>query len=248
VRTIIIGDIHGCITEFRELVDRLNLVSDDRVVCLGDFMDKGPAPAECVRVARERGFRSILGNHDEKHLRWRRHEERRASEPGYKNPMRPLAPEAQTENALLSPEDVAWLRGLPTYLELAPSWLAVHGGLQPGIPLASQDPTKILRLRWVDEAGNHIPVDYDNLEDGHEGQHWTEVYDGEFNVVYGHEAHSLSRPRVDVRSQGVTCYGIDTGVVHGGRLTALVLEDGNVSFVQVQSRRCYEDPPCFIPP
>jgi len=38
-RTLIIGDIHGCIDELRALCDQ---VGPDRIVSVGDMVDRGP--------------------------------------------------------------------------------------------------------------------------------------------------------------------------------------------------------------
>lgn len=100
----------------------------------------------------------------------------------------------------------------------------------------------------MDEQGKHIPSDFSSttaIPVG--GRHWATVYDGPHNVVYGHEAHSLSTVRQDRSPSGALCYGIDTGCVHGGRLTAMVVEDGRVSFVQAQARRVYKEAPWTIP-
>ena len=72
---------------------------------------------------------------------------------------------------------------------------------------------------------------------------WMESWDGPQGVVYGHVVHTLDVPRVDIRPGGVRawCYGIDTGGVHGGRLTALVLKDETAApdIVQVAAHREY---------
>lgn len=247
-RTILIGDIHGCLVEFQELVAKLAITSSDRVICLADFMDKGPEPAATVRFARESGFSAVLGNHEEKHLRWRKHEDRRKANPKYKNPMNPIAERDAAQNALLSDEDVTWLGSLPTFSRFAPGWVAVHGGLLPGLPVEEQKGDTIIRARWVDPVQNKaIPTDYNQPGQPAGTRHWTELYDGPEHVVTGHEAHSLTRPLVVSKPNAGTCYGIDTGCVHGGRLTALVLQGTDVSFVQVQARQVYQDPHCEIP-
>lgn len=259
MRTILFGDVHGCLDELRELLEQLAVRPTDRLVFVGDLMDKGPLPAETVRFVRKLGATMVLGNHEEKHLRWRRHEDRKRTNAAYKNPMKPMGPDKEAQNAALSDEDVAWLGGLPTVVELAPGWVVVHGGLLPGKPLVAQVADKklcstLMRLRWVDKEGKHVPVSYDEagrptaLKDG---DHWTEVYDGKVNVVYGHEAHSLTDPRVDHQPQGTRTFGIDTGVVHGGHLTAMVLDSAemeqtlqaHVEFVQVAARVKYTPHP-----
>jgi len=248
MRYIFIGDIHGCVDEFRELVRAVDVQPEDQVICLGDFMDKGPDPAACVRFARESGFGSILGNHEEKHLRWRRNEARAKADPSYRNGIRNFSATKAAQNAALSDEDVAWLQALPIYLEPVQGFVVVHGGLFPSLSLKDQPKDKIIRARFVNEAGEHLPSDFSSETSMPAGaQHWTALYDGSHNVIYGHEAHSLTNPRVDRRPNGSVCYGIDTGCVHGGRLTAMVLQDGNVNFEQVQARQVYRNPPWPIP-
>lgn len=247
-RCVIIGDIHGCLDEFQELVRQTHPQPDDQIICLGDFMDKGPDPVGCVRFARENGLLSVLGNHEEKHLKWRRNETRAKQDPSYENKMRPLSEKQQAQNAALSDDDITWLQGLPLYLEPVPGTIVVHGGLFPGLSLEAQPKDKIIRARYVNAEGRHMPSDFDSPDPVPPGGiHWAEVWDGPYNVVYGHEAHSLTTVREDVRDQGVVCYGVDTGCVHGGRLTAMVIDDGEVSYVQVKAKRVYKEPPWAIP-
>lgn len=249
-RVIVVGDVHGCLEELRELVDKVGPGSDDRVLFLGDFLDKGPDGAQCVAFVRQNGFEAVKANHEEKHLRWRKHEDRRRENPKYVNPMRPLGPRALAQNALLSDEDVAWLRSLPAYSRFAPGWVAVHGGVLPGLAIEDQDEEDLLRTRWIgwdEKKGKYKPIatDYDNPGQPKGSFHWTEKYDQPENIVVGHEAHSLTEPLVRAGKNGGTSFCIDTGCVHGGRLTALVLDpNGEVSFVQVQARDVY-DPPHF---
>lgn len=251
MRNVIIGDIHGCIDEFKELIAELALKPGDKVTCLGDFLDKGPDPVGCLHFAREQGFASIRGNHEERHLKWRHNTLRETLDPSYTNAMRPFHTEDELrQNGELTPEDLKWMTDLPYYLEVAPGFVAVHGGMLPGLALKDQPTDKIIRARWVDQVtGKPVPTDYEAEDPVPKGSvHWTALYDGLHNVIYGHEAHSLSRPAIDIGLNKARCYGIDTGCVHGGRLTALVLDEGlNVSFVQVQARRKYAEPQWSFP-
>lgn len=249
MRFIFIGDIHGCLDEFQELVRLADVRPEDQVICLGDFMDKGPDPVGCVRFARESGFRSILGNHEEKHLKWRRNEARVRTEKDYVNKMRPFSAKVAAQNAALSDDDVAWLKALPIMLEPLPGFILVHGGLFPKLALKDQPTDKIIRARYVDANGEHMVSDFDSptpVPAG--GRHWATMYDGQHNVVYGHEAHSLSTVRQDRSPSGAICYGIDTGCVHGGHLTAMVVEQGGaVNFIQAKAREVYKEPPWPLP-
>lgn len=272
-----IGDVHGCFEEFDELVVKLSPGAGDRVICLGDFMDKGPEPVKCLRFAQIAGFECVAANHEERHARfWRREQRRKAT--GEPNRMRPFHDAADLEaNEKLTLEDVVWMETRPPWIEVIPSWVAVHGGFKPGVPLSQQDPKKVIRMRWVDAENEHLAVNYE--ENGTvawtppEGAaYWTERWTGPESVVYGHEAFHLKEPKVNVHesrkvdriygSDGrvvelkvvegsyrkVETWGIDTGVVHGGHLTALVFGyDGSKSVVQVKAKRVYMEPPGDIP-
>lgn len=244
-RTIIIGDVHGCLDELRRLIEELGLKSEDRLFFAGDLMDRGPDPVGCVRLVRELGAQMVLGNHEEKHLRFRRHEAKRAADPTYVNPMQMFDVRA-TQNAALTAEDVAWLEACPLTITLRPGWVLVHAGLFPGKTLEEQLQDrklrdKVIRLCWLDEEGKMCPLEDDTAVEGPPGsKSWMSVYDGPLNVVYGHAVHSMATPRIDVRPQGVSTYGIDTGCCFGGHLTAMVIhESDRLEFIQVPALRAY---------
>ena len=79
-RTLVVGDVHGCLDELRALRRRCRLTDDDRVVFVGDLVAKGPDSAGVIAWARERGAAAVLGNHDEHVLR------ARAGDPAAKRP------------------------------------------------------------------------------------------------------------------------------------------------------------------
>jgi hypothetical protein len=200
-----------------------------------------------LRLARERGFKAVLGNHEEWHLRWRRHEDRCKADPKYVNPMTPHGPASEILNKQLSEEDLAWMRDLALIHE-SQGWVAVHGGFYPGI--RPQDQNKdVVRIRWLSRTTHkHIPVVYKpGWTPPEDATHWSQLWDQPQNVVYGHEAHSLSKVTV-VDSKNAGCViGIDTGCVHGGRLSALVVEEDDFTLVQVEAQKQYFEPPFLVP-
>src|SRR6476620_2178277 len=131
-RMLAIGDVHGCIDELRELVALVEYRPGvDRLLFVGDLIDRGPAPADVVRYVRELAAGgdviAILGNHEEKMLRWfKRVDEERAG--GAKNKMSPPEPSRLAEWEAIAPEDRAWIASLPIVIEPLAGWLAVHGG------------------------------------------------------------------------------------------------------------------------
>jgi serine/threonine protein phosphatase 1 len=68
-RTFAIGDIHGCATALRTLVEAIDPRPGDTIVVLGDVIDWGPDSRDCVRQLIELSNRChfilILGNHEE---------------------------------------------------------------------------------------------------------------------------------------------------------------------------------------
>ena len=86
MRTIVVGDVHGCPRTFRALLDRVELdPACDRLVLLGDLLDRGPDAwqvwQDCVALEQVMGERFVLllGNHEDLWLRrlsfplWRMH-------------------------------------------------------------------------------------------------------------------------------------------------------------------------------
>ncbi len=68
-RVIAIGDVHGCATALRKLVDVIRPVPDDTLIVLGDCVDRGPDSRQAIDellVLREKcQLIPILGNHEE---------------------------------------------------------------------------------------------------------------------------------------------------------------------------------------
>ena len=52
-KVIVVGDIHGHLATFRALLHRLHLGDEDRVICLGDMIDRGPDSAGVIKLIRQ---------------------------------------------------------------------------------------------------------------------------------------------------------------------------------------------------
>jgi serine/threonine protein phosphatase 1 len=67
-RTIAIGDVHGCSQALRTLVDAIGPASDDTLVMLGDYVDRGPDSRGTLDLVLELERRCrlvpLLGNHE----------------------------------------------------------------------------------------------------------------------------------------------------------------------------------------
>jgi hypothetical protein len=219
-RTIIIGDVHGCLKELESLLEVVRPTGHDSLWFLGDLVDRGPDSAGVVRLVRKLNANLVLGNHDDKHVRYRRFLQRREEEPDFRIPMTPSE------------------HFLEVHRDLSDGWVLVHGGLMPGRPLSR--PLRPLNLRYLHRrTGRALSLQEANAAPD-EAVHWSDRWGGPFRVIYGHDA------QVEVVERRYSL-GIDTGVVYGGRLTAAVLESldrsARPSLVQVPASRAWHEHP-----
>lgn len=71
-RIFVIGDIHGCLDEFNQLVDRIQYnPASDLLILAGDMIAKGPSSSGVVRRAKELHALCVRGNHDDKAVRFK---------------------------------------------------------------------------------------------------------------------------------------------------------------------------------
>jgi hypothetical protein len=232
-RTIVVGDVHGCLRELEALLAEVRPAAGDDLWFLGDLVNRGPDSAGVVRLVRGLGARMVQGNHDHRHVRYRRHLERLAAGRGYRIPMRPSEPFLAVHRTL-SDEDIAWLEAAPTVAPLGPHFALVHAGLLPGLPLGDQPAPRT--LRYLDrETGRMVDLAAHDAAPGRT-VHWSERWTGPRCVIYGHHA----QPEAVVRALSI---GIDTGAVYGGKLTAAVLESlerrARPRLVQVAAAQAY---------
>jgi serine/threonine protein phosphatase 1 len=68
-RVIAIGDIHGCSTALRTLIEAINPQPDDTIVTLGDHIDCGPDSRgvidQLLALSRRCALIPLMGNHEE---------------------------------------------------------------------------------------------------------------------------------------------------------------------------------------
>jgi predicted phosphodiesterase len=103
MRIGLISDIHGNVEALEASLAALQTAGVDLIACLGDIVGYGGQPDECCTRVREVADITVLGNHD-------------AAVSGRMDYSyyRAAAREALDAHAArLSPENMAWLRGLP---------------------------------------------------------------------------------------------------------------------------------------
>ncbi len=193
MNTLIIGDIHGCYDELRDLLDRAAIGDDDLIVSVGDLVDRGPDPRGVVDFFRARQNAVVLmGNHERKHVRGVHSYSQRVAKlqlgDGYD-------------------DDVRWMSGLPYHYE-RPDVRVVHFGLFPGVPL-DEVPEDVRAGTTSGEA---------RLRERFGERPWWDFYEDDVPVAFG---HAVIGPEPLVVNDRV--FGLDTGACHGMRLTGLLL-------------------------
>ncbi len=199
MQTLVIGDIHGCFVELQALLEKAGLSGSDQIITTGDFIDRGPETPQVVDfIRRTPNFRTLMGNHEYKHLRARRGEIQLA-----------LTQRITCyQLGAVYPEVMDWVAGLPFYLEL-PDAVLVHGHLEPGIPLNQQNSSVLLGMPGGDII---LRNRYDRP--------WYELYEGEKPLIVGHHNYNDSDQPLIYHDR---VYGLDTSCVKGKALTGLLL-------------------------
>lgn len=214
-RTIVIGDVHGCANEFEELLNALELEPQDRVIQVGDLVNRGPDTHRVIELAREYNVESVLGNHEVRLLAHKRKEKSCV-----------LKDYDHETIAMLRKSDWRYLEAMSRVIyDDKNDTVVVHGGFLPNIPWHEQSLDIITRIQVIDAKGRAA-----KHSDAPDAPPWAESWHGSPFVVYGH----TPRPNVLDLPGSI---GIDTGCVYGGHLTAYIIEEK--SLVQVRAHKAY---------
>jgi hypothetical protein len=74
-RVFVIGDIHGCLDEFNQLLTAINYNNaTDQIILAGDVTSKGPDSIGVIRRAQQIGALCVRGNHDDQVIRLKTYE------------------------------------------------------------------------------------------------------------------------------------------------------------------------------
>jgi Calcineurin-like phosphoesterase len=212
-RTLIVGDVHGCLDELDALLRLAELQPGDRLVLAGDLVAKGPDSQGVVQLARERGALAVLGNHDAHVLSFREG--------------KPLKPHHLEVAKSLTTPDWEYLEQLPLWLDFPElNALVVHAGLVPGLALWQQQKHVLLNLRSFGPS-----LEPSTRVDG--GVPWASRWPGPRFVCFGHDA-------VRGLQQHPFALGLDTGCVYGKTLSAVWLPERRL--LQVPARRAWRPP------
>jgi serine/threonine protein phosphatase 1 len=206
MRCFVIGDIHGCLPELRYLIENLPLERGDRLVFLGDYVDRGPDSKGVVSYLLELqensdyGFVFLKGNHEDMFLSY-------LGLPGEHGDMFLINGGKVTLDSyglsthrgaheLLAQIPAAHLdfyKNLRNYYIVEP-FLCVHAGIDPLKPLEEQTESDMFWIRNQFIYRSHMLP---------------------YIVLFGHT------PQNDVLYDLPYKIGLDTGLVYGNKLTCL---------------------------
>jgi|SRR5215510_4752756 len=207
----VIGDIHGCSDELRRLMDGLPLSSGDRLVFLGDYIDRGPDSNGVVSylLALQKSYHEIQfvflkGNHEDMFLSFLglggQHGDMFIVNGG-KTTLESygLAPHQTPQEVLaaIPAEHLGFFKNLVNHY-MMDSFLCVHAGINPQKTLAEQSEEELLWIRNTFIYRSH-PLPY--------------------TVLFGHT------PQPTVFYDLPYKVGLDTGLVYGNMLTCLEVDE-----------------------
>ena len=210
MNTLVIGDIHGCYNELQALLDKAGLSNGDKIVAVGDIVDRGPETPEVLGFFQNTSRTyALMGNHERKHVRASRGEIQLSLSQRI----------SQFQLAESYPGAVTWMSSLPIFLDL-PEAIIVHGYIEPGISLLEQNPSIVCGTM----GGERILRD-------HYDRPWYELYDGNRPLIVGHLNYTDSDQPFIYQDK---VFGLDTSSVMGKTLTGLLLPSFQI--VSVPSR------------
>ena len=221
----VIGDIHGCadLLETLSLKIAAEVDEDARIICVGDYVDRGDASAAVLQLLMEEATQPgsrltcLAGNHEDMLLqflddpqktgrRWLRYGGLQTlASFGLRGISETMAgPELDRARdglrEAMGPAMEDWLRNLPLHVQSG-NVAVVHAAADPDLPIAQQDRKVLL---WGHDAFEQRPRT-DGL--------W---------VVHGHTIVPA------IRQQGGRL-SLDTGAYATGRLSAAILDpDGTL--------------------
>ena len=133
MRTVFVGDVHGCARTLGALLQR---AEPTRLILLGDLFAKGPDPAGVWQLVKKYKAESVMGNHDARLLEvWGRD-----GSYSHHKTWRKLDQECRE-----------WLAARPIFLH-GEGWVAVHAGVHPtgGWSATTSQQAMVMR-RWPDD-------------------------------------------------------------------------------------------------
>jgi serine/threonine protein phosphatase 1 len=224
MRTLAIGDIHGCLAALETVLDTADVTPDDFLIFLGDYIDRGPNSKEVVSHVIELGRRQstivLRGNHEAMMLA--------AREDPVQATMWLTFGGNEALRSYNAGEEGDWQKSIPIehwrFFELTRPWfetrthIFVHAAVLPDLPMREQPEYILFWERYYHDLRHNS---------------------GKM-IICGHSAQPEGRPSVGARA---VC--IDTGIGKGGWLTCLDIGSGE--FWQANQQRMAQSGKLHLP-
>jgi serine/threonine protein phosphatase 1 len=203
-RTLIIGDVHGCLEMLKRLMDKIAYRPErDSLIFLGDYIDRGKDAMGVVEyilsLSRLSGdIHCLLGNHEAIFLDYLEGRDRRSfiMNGGAVTLESYHASRGLREGPLIPETHLSFYKSLKPLIELEDYWV-VHAGFRPNLAIDKQP---LMEMIWIRDP--FIFSDYDFGK----------------RVIFGHTP--FYEPFVMSNK-----IGLDTGAVYGNKLTCLDLPE-----------------------
>jgi serine/threonine protein phosphatase 1 len=215
MRTIAIGDVHGQLAALNELFVQIEQTGWDRLVFLGDYIDRGPDSKGTIDFIRSlqdtHGSDKVVaikGNHEDMCLHAFSQYDVNDSELAaafYYNGGESTLDSFKAAGFSGIPQDyLDWMKALPVRYEDEKAHY-IHAGALPGLPIDEQEDSDLL---W--ERNTFLKTEY----------MWDKV------VIHGHTPMEQVVERPNIIS-------IDTGAGYGDALSAICVETKEIMRVDV---------------
>lgn len=211
MRCYVVGDIHGCLDEMSSLLETLPLERSDRIVFLGDYVDRGPDSKGVISYLidwqRTGRYEMIFlkGNHEDMFLSYLglnghygemfRFNGGDATLSSYGITTKRSDPEEILSQ--IPKSQIDFLTSLKTLYIMEP-YLCVHAGVHPSRPLDQQIEVELIWIRDEFILNEH-PLPY--------------------TVLFGHTLQKEVLFHLPYK------IGLDTGLVYGNKLSCLEVNE-----------------------
>ncbi len=210
-KTYIIGDVHGCLDMLKRLMEKIAWnPGKDRLIFLGDYIDRGEDPKGVVdyilALCRDSGNVDLLkGNHEAMFLNFLRgvESEMFMVNGGWRTLESYGSYNLQDDVAAIPSDHRNFYSSLKLFMELD-DYYVVHAGFKPGLEIDKQVEDDMLWIRKSFISSKH---------------------DFGKKVIFGHTP--FQEPLIMKNK-----IGLDTGAVYGNKLTCLELPEEKFLFVE----------------